>query len=45
MVQKQVKKALKKKKKKCTEELRAFEKIRVSDSDSAAPAKKARYEN
>ena len=33
MVQKQVKKAMKKKKKKHTEELRTFEKMSVSNSD------------
>ena len=33
MVQKLAEKALKQKKRKCTEELRAFEKMSVSDSD------------
>ena len=49
MVQKQVKKTLKQKKKKRTKEQRAFKKISISDFDrnlsTVALEKKARFEN
>ena len=48
MVQKQVKKALKQKKRKYTEELRALEKMRVSNSDQESmnsSSSKAKFEN